>query len=157
MSMRITDVVVEWLEFQEWEERPEVNEEEQTRSTGFSTRLSDDFSVSSYFEVAEKACFFKFFMYFLDTKIPASKVEEVIKFVNLVNINCPIGHLAVIPDDRVLRYYAALDVEDSAFEIQHITNILNAGNRTMAARLPQFMAICFGGKNAEEALEIEAA
>lgn len=155
MSMRITDVVVEWLEFQEWEERPEVDEEEQTSSTSFGHKISDDFSVKCFFEAAEKACFIKFYMYFFDSKIPAAKVDEVIKFVNLVNSVNAIGSLAVIPDERVLRFYAAIDVEDAALEIQHLSNLLGAGLRTMEARLPQFMAICFGGKTAVEALEIE--
>lgn len=60
-----------------------------------------------------------------------------------------------IPDNRQLRFYAAIDVEDAAIEPQHISNMMGAGLRTMARCLPQFMAICFGGKTAEEALEIE--
>jgi len=70
---------------------------------------------------------------------------------NLVN---GIGALTVMRD-RTLRYYAAIDVEDAAFEPQHISNLLGVGLRTMESRHPQFMAICFGGKSAEEAFEIE--
>ncbi len=36
-----------------------------------------------------------------------------------------------------------------------IANMVGSGLRTLEYRLPQFMAICFGGKTAEEALEIE--
>ena len=153
--MRITDVIVQWLEIQEWEERPKVNEEKQTSSTGFDHSVNDDSSVTCYLDAAEKAGFIKLFMYFRDSKIPESKINEVIKFVNLVNEGIPIGHLTVISDDRVLRYYAAIDVEEAALEPRHISNLMGAGLRTMERRLPQFMAICFGGKTAEEALEIE--
>lgn len=155
MTMRITDVVVEWLEMLEWEERPEVNEEEQTSSTGFVHSVGDDFSVSCYVDTHEKAGFVKLFMYFKDSKIPAAKIDEVIKFANLVNLGMPIGQLAVIPDDRILRYYTAIDVEEASLEKRHISNMLGAGLRAMERRLPQFMAICFGGKSAEEALELE--
>ena len=154
-TMRITDVIVQWLEMQEWEERPEVDEENQTSSTGFDHSVNDDFSVTGYLDAAEKAGFIKLFMYFNDTKIPASKIDEVIKFVNLVNVGIPIGLLAVIPSKKVLRFYAAIDVEEAALEPRHISNLMGAGLRTMERRLPQFMAICFGGKTAEEALEIE--
>lgn len=154
-NMRITDVIVKWLEEMEWEERPKIDEEEQSSSTGFGHSVNDDFSVKCYLDAAEKVGFIKLYMYFLDSKIPASKIDEVIKFVNLVNEGIPIGHLAVIPDDRVLRFYAAIDVEEAALELRHISNLMGAGLRTMERRLPQFMAICFGGKTAEEALEIE--
>lgn len=154
--MKITDVIVKWLEEQEWEERPEVNEEKQTSSTGFSHKVSDDFSVKCYLEAVEQAGFIKLFMYFTDSKIPASRIDEVIKFANLVNEGITIGHLVVITDDRILRYYAAIDVEEASLEPQHISNLLGAGLRNMENSLPQFMAICFANKTAEEALEIEA-
>ena len=154
-EMRLTGTVIQWLENEEWEERPEVDEEKLTSSLGFKHTVSDDFSVQCYFEVAEKAGFFKLFMYFLDSKIPASKIDEVVKWVNLVNIGLPVGHFVAIPDDRTLRFYAGIDVEDASFEPQHISNMLKAGLQNMEYRLPQFMAICFGGKTAEEALEIE--
>jgi hypothetical protein len=155
MSMRITEVIVKWLEEMEWEERPEVDEEDQTSSTGFGHSVTDDFSVMCYLDATEKAGFIKLFMYFNDTKIPASKMDEVIKFVNLVNIGIPIGLLAVLPEKKVLRFYASIDVEEAALEPRHISNLLGAGLRAMEKRLPQFMAICFGGKSAEEALELE--
>jgi hypothetical protein len=156
MSMRITEVIVKWLEEQEWEERPEVDEEEQTSSTGFGHSISEDFSARCFLEAAEKAGFIKLYMYFDDSKIPASKLDEVIKYVNLVNVGIPIGLLSVLPEKKVLRFYAGIDVEEAVLEPQHISNLLSAGLRTFELRLPQFMAICFGGKTADEAMEIEA-
>ena len=152
---RITKVIQSWLKEMEWEEKPDIDDEENTSSTGFTYSVSDDFSVKCFLDAAEKAGFIKLFMYFLDSKIPESKITEVIKFANMVNIGIPIGHLAVITEDRQLRYYAAIDVDEAAFDTQHISNLIGAGLRTMKYRLPQFMAICFGGKSAEEAMEIE--
>lgn len=154
-NMRITETIVNWLEEMEWKERPEVDKEKQASSTGFTYSVNDDFSVKCYLDAAEEAEFINLFMYFVDSKIPESKINEVIKFVNLVNVEIPIGHLAVIPDDRQLRFHAAIDVEEAALEPRHISNLIGAGLRTMERRLPQFMAICFGGKTAEEAMEIE--
>jgi hypothetical protein len=154
-EMRLTDTLVEWLVGAEWEERPEIDDENLTSSTEFKYRLDNDLSVKGFFEIVEKAGFFKLYMYFFDTKVPAAKLDEVIKYVNLVNIQTPVGSLIISPSERVIRFYTAIDFEDAAFELKHISNVLSAGLRTMELRLPQYMAICFGGKTAEEALEIE--
>jgi tetratricopeptide (TPR) repeat protein len=152
-SMRITSIIVQWFEEQEWEERPKVNEEKQTSSTGFGYQVSDDYSVKCYLDAAENQGNIKLLMYFNETKIPESKIKEATRFVNMVNVGIGIGHLVVIPDERCLRYYAGIDVENATLEPRHISNLLNAGLRTMEKRLPQLMAICFGGKSAEEAIE----
>jgi hypothetical protein len=161
MSMRVNDVLVNWLELKKWEERPEVDEENQSSSTHVKHKIGDGFTVNCFITADEDAGMIKFFWYFLDSKIPASKLEEVIKFVNLVNIEIGIGHFAVIPDDTgdptYLRFYDAIYAWNAAIELQHISNLHDAGIGAMSSRLPQFMAICFGGKTAEEALEIEAA
>lgn len=154
MSMKITDVIVKWLEEREWEERPEVDEEEQTSSTSFVHTVGD-FSVKCFLDAKEKTGFFKVYMYFLDSKMPEKHLNEVLIFVNKVNCMLNVGALQLIEDDRVARYFASVDVENAAFEPQHISNILGAGLRTMEYHLPQYMAICYGGKTAQEALEIE--
>lgn len=151
---RITKVIQSWLKGRGWEEKPDIDDEKHTSSTSFTYAISDDYSVKCYLEADEESCFIKLYMYFLDSKIPESKVAEVTNFVNRVNQVNSVGALAVMRD-RTLRYFVAIDVEDSALEPQHISNLLYSGWCTLGARLPQFMAICFGGKSAEEALEIE--
>jgi len=153
-DMRITNVIIEYLANQEWGERPEINAEDRTSSTHFTYGLSNnDFTVECYFDADEVHELIKLYVYFKASKIPASKVDEVIRFVNLSNKWAASGHLI---QDEYLRYYAAIDVENASLEPQHLTNMVAAGFGVMQLRLPQFMAICFGGKTAEEALEIEA-
>ncbi len=89
-------------------------------------------------------------MYFLDTKVPESKQEEVQKFVSAVSVKLLLGNLQLIRDERVIRYYNAIDVEDAAFEPQHINNMIGAGIGAMETWLPKYMAICFGGKTTDE-------
>ena len=154
---RLTEVVAKWLEAQEWEERPETKEERMTSSTEFSYQLNDDFTAKCFLEVVEKAGFFKVYMYYFDTKIPVPKINEVVTFANLANAKIPVGELIVHPEDnmRVIKFYLGMDFEDAAFEPQHISNMLSSGLRTLKERLPQMMAICFGGKSAEEAVDME--
>jgi len=152
---RLTEVVAKWFEEREWEERPEINEEEQTSSTGFGLQLSEDFSVKCYFDAAEKPSFFKMYIYFFDAKVPAAKIPEVLKWINAVNCIYAIGCFHLIESERQIRLYHGMDFEDASFETQHISNIYKMMSDIMEHRLPQFMAICFGGKTAEEALEIK--
>ncbi len=152
--MRLTDTLITWLKQKEWEEEPEVNEEEQTSSTGFGFSVGD-FSLKCFFEASEQIEVFKIFMYFLDTKVPEKRLDEVQKLVNIASIRMLLGNIQLLRDDRVIRYYHAIDVEDAAFEPEHISNMLGAGVSAMKTYLPIYMAICFGGKTAEEALTEE--
>lgn len=153
--MRITDTIIKWLEIQEWDERPEINEEAQTSSTGFIYSIGDDLSVSCYFEAIEDAGLIKFFMYYMDSTIPESRLDEALKFVNYVNMGISVGHLAIIPDKGYLSFRASIDVEDALIEPAHINNLVEAGVRAMENRLPQFMEVCFSDKTAEVILEAE--
>ncbi len=153
--MRLTDTIKQWLTEQEWQEEPEIDAENQTSSTSFSYSVGD-FSLKCWFEADEQGEVFKVFLYFLDTKVPEKKLDEIQRLCTLLNGRMTIGTLQLLREDRVIRYYGAIDVEDAAFEPQHITNLLNAGLGTMKHNLPRYMAICFGGKSADEALAEEA-
>lgn len=152
--MRLTEVVKQWLKEQEWEEVPEINEENQTSSTGFEYSVGD-FNLNCFFDAKEKAEVFSLYMYLLDAKVPEKRLDEITKLVNVANVNMMIGMLHLLQDERVIRYYGAIDVENAAFEPAHISNMLNAGVHAMSTWLPRYMAVCFGGKTAEEALAAE--
>jgi len=95
------------------------------------------------------------FVYFFDVKFPAAKLPEVLTWANAVNRNYAVGAIHVLTEDRQIRCYHGMDFEDAEFEPQHIQNMFHLMTSLMEYRLPQFMAICFGGKSAEKALEIE--
>lgn len=154
-EMRLTNTVIEWLEAMEWEERPEIDEAEQMSTTAFSYSLDNELKVMCYLDTYEKEGFVSLCIYFRDSKFPENKRGEVLKFINLVNLRNVIGCLHALEDDRNIRFSVSIDAEDAAFEHQHISNMLGAGVRLMELRLPQFMAICFGGKSAEEAVDME--
>ncbi len=152
--MRLTDTIKQWLTEQEWNEEPVIDAENQTSSTGFSHAVGD-FALKCWYDANEQGEVFKVFMYYFDTKVPEKKLDEIQQFVTLVSKDMMIGTLQLLRDERVIRYYGAIDVENAAFEPAHITNILNAGLGTMYHALPKYMAVCFGGKTAVEALAEE--
>lgn len=149
--MRLTETLQQWLTDQEWDDQPEINEEEQTSSTHFGFTV-DDVNLDCYFEIMEKGQLFKLYMYCKDVKVPEKRLEEMQKFVCQYNKAFYMGQLQLFAENRMMRYYNAIDVEDAAFEPQHISNVLNAGISALRSTLPKYMAICFGGKTAEEVL-----
>lgn len=151
-AMRLTNVLKQWAKDQEWEEVPEIDEENRTSSIAFGYGVGD-FSLKGFFEVDERIAVFKLYLYFLDTKIPEKRLDEIQKLVNLANSRMMIGMLQLISEDRIIRYYGAIDVENAAFEPAHITNLIGSGGGAMTSWLPRYMAVCFGGKTAEESLE----
>ena len=154
--MRLTSTLQDWLQQKEWEEVPEIDEEAQTSSLSFDFSI-DDFSLKCFFEVNEKSELFRLYMYFFNGKCPEQCLGEVQKFVTRVTDGMSIGNLHLRSEDRVIRAYAAIDVENASFEPAHIQNLLNACSSTLAASLPKYMAICFGGKTVEEVFAVNAA
>jgi hypothetical protein len=142
---------LQWLKAEEWEEQPEVDEENQSSSTSFAYAV-DDFSLQCFFECNERGEVFKLVMYFLDTKVPEKRLDEVQKLVTATSFNMRIGSLQLLPDKRVVRFIGGIDVEAASFDPQHITNLMSAATHTMMWFLPRYIAVCFGGKTAEEAM-----
>jgi hypothetical protein len=82
-------------------------------------------------------------------------MPEVLKMLNILNCDYPVGSLRVTPEERSLICYHGMDFDDASFETQHIANMFGMLTAIMKYRIPQVLAICFGGMTAEEALEIE--
>lgn len=152
--MRLTNTIKQWLADKEWSDEPEIDEKKQTSSTATGIMVGD-FKLKLFIDAIEKSEVFKIYGYFLDAKVPEKKLDEVQKLITEIGNQMMVGTLHLLREDRVIRYYGAIDVENAAFEPAHITNLLNAGLRTMESNLPRYMAVCFSGKTAEEALEME--
>ena len=148
---RLTGVLQQWLDEQGWEEKPEFNPENQISITSFGQTV-DDFSLQGFFEISEEAEFFKYFLYFRCAKAPENRLDEVQEFVNAMGCDEGLGSLQLLRNERIIRYYNAIDVTDAAFVPAHITNVFNTSSRAMSNSLPMYMAVCFGDKTAEEAL-----
>lgn len=152
--MRLTNIVKQWLKEKEWEDEPEIDEENQTSSTVFAYGI-DDFSVMCFVDVAEKSGLVKLFMYFREPNTPEKRADEVQKFCTEVTNRLVVGCLRFKRERREILYYAGMDFENASFEPAHLTNLFNLGSSTMTHYLTKYMAVCFGGKTAEEVLSEE--
>jgi hypothetical protein len=153
-NMRLSNIVGAWLEERKWQERPQINRAEQTSSTQFYC-MAGDFSLECFLDVVEQAGVCKLFMYYLESKAPQTRFHEVLAYINKTNCGLEVGALQFVEHEQSLRYYASLDVENAAFEGQHISNLLDEGLRTMAAILPEYMALCFGDGAVEDAIRMD--
>ena len=155
---RLTDVVREWIKLRSWEKPldTELDDMEGTSSTGFNVR-SGDYEYTGYLDANERHEIFQLFLYPNETVIPAKRLEEANELMRQLNLKTWLGHFQIfIQDDGGgrIRNYQAIDVEDAAFEPQHIQNMLDRATQNMGRCLPRLTAVC-DGKSAEEALSEE--
>ncbi len=148
--MRVTGVLKQWLEDMKWDEQPEIRSN-RTSLTSFGYSF-EDMNVSCFFEVDDANEMIGLFMYVNEPKCPEGRVREVLTYFTALNLTLPIGNMQLLLDRRVARFYAAIDVTNASLEPAHITNLMRAGVRTLSPVLPNYLAVCFGGRTAEEVL-----
>ena len=90
----------------------------------------------------------------MGNRIPENRLFEVKSYLAKINTLPLIGHLQLLEDDRLIRFYSSIAVEDASFEPNHIGNLLNNAIFRMEMVVPQIMAISFGDKSAQEILDI---
>jgi len=152
-DMRLTNIVTKWFEDQEWEERPDINEDENTSSSQF-TYSTGDYSIVCFLDVNEKLGFFTIFSYYFDIKVPEKKIDEIKQLLALLNDGrFSMGSLYYREDHRIVYYKQAMDFENATFEPQHISNMLDAASAIMKLTIPKVLSICFSEKSAEQVVD----
>lgn len=150
--MKLTDVITQWFEDQGWEERPNIDQENNTSSTGFKYNLGN-YSIVCYMDALEDLGLFKLFLYYFDTKVPEQHLDETIKLLTMLNQRASMmGKILYRADEARCIYYAnVMDFEGAAFEPRHMSNMLDAGVTIMEDCIPKMLSICFGNKKADDA------
>ncbi len=147
---RLTDVVRAWLKEMEWDDEPELDNQNGKSSTSLSIGL-EDYSVKVFCEVVEPIEVFQLFMYYFDLKITPKRIGAAREFVEQVNLGMLLGQgqIPISEDVGTLRYLSSVDVEQAAFEPRHISNMLFAAETFMKKRIPQIESICKGKSPAD--------
>ena len=115
-----------------------------------------ELTVESSNSKIEYQCFFNTFeesglitmsIYYLDHEIPAKNLSKA-KDLNLQsNLNCFVGQFQLANEDKFLRYYSAVDLEDiEAIDPRLIGNMFHAGNQFMGGFIDQFIKIAIKAK-----------
>lgn len=137
--MRITEAWQQWLTEHEWEDKPEIDEEEQTSTTRFGITLNE-ISATCFVEIAEKAGYFKLYAY-PEIEVDESKIGDLLKKIADDNKSKQVlGSLQLLQgEESKLRYYAGIDVDDAPISTQLIQNVLSDLSRVFERWLPEYL------------------
>ena len=115
-----------------------------------------ELSVESSNSKIEYQCFFNTFeesglitmsIYYLDHEIPAKNLSKAKDLILQSNLNCFVGQFQLANEDKFLRYYSAVDLEDiEAIDPRLIGNMFHAGNQFMGGFIDQFIKIAIKAK-----------
>ena len=115
-----------------------------------------ELTVESSNSKIEYQCFFNTFeesglitmsIYYLDHEIPAKNLSKAKDLILQSNLNCFVGQFQLANDDKFLRYYSAVDLEDiEAIDPRLIGNMFHAGNQFMGGFIDQFIKIAIKAK-----------
>ena len=137
--MRITEVWQQWLTDQEWEEKPEINEEKQSSSTQFGVTIND-ISATCFVEISEKAGYFKLYAY-PEIPVDVSNLGELLKKIaEDTKSKQVLGSVHLLQgEENSLRYYAGIDVDNAPISTQLIQNVLADMSRVFENWLPEYL------------------
>ena len=115
-----------------------------------------ELTVESSNSKIEYQCFFNTFeesglitmsIYYLDHEIPAKNLSKAKDLILQSNLNCFVGLFQLANEDKFLRYYSAVDLEDiEAIDPRLIGNMFHAGNQFMGGFIDQFIKIAIKAK-----------
>ncbi len=139
--MRLTNTLQQWLTEQKWDLKPEIDAKNKTSSIAFTCTI-DDFKLSCDFEIDEKSGLVKFYMHFLEKEIPDSLFDKVQLMCTEETNRALLGGVWALKKRKIIFYTSAIDVNNAAFDTNHINNLMNAGVNFMRHFLPKFVEIC---------------
>lgn len=84
--------------------------------------------------------------------IPEEHRVKVAEYITRANYGLRIGNFEMDMNDGEVRYKVSVDMEGGKLVHSMINNMVGASVSTMDRYFPGFMAICYAGKNAEEAI-----
>jgi hypothetical protein len=150
-EIRLRYVLRQWLKLNGRDDHVEIYKDK--TSASFTMNVAD-VELTAFIETFENVQWCKFFYYMMGNRIPENRLFEVKSYLAKINTLPLIGHLQLLEDDRLIRFYSSIAVEDASFEPNHIGNLLNNAIFRMEMVVPQIMAISFGDKSAQEILDV---
>jgi len=146
-NWRITNVVKEFIEENGIEASIDIDEDEDSSFTIFST-ASESGSLRTIINVDEESGHFMMYVIYTDEIIPKKYANEVLKYVNHINLHTKIGafHIFKYEGDSFLRHYQGLLGDDMEIGESLIYNMLLEAVDAIQMRVPQLKSILHDGK-----------
>ena len=148
--MRLADKVQEWLNYREWDDKIELDEENQSARINFSYTIKDQ-SFDVYVESEEERDFLMFYFY-APFNATSKKITECTVLFNHINL-CSFSGTMTVTDKGRIRWHHVVDFEETDPSVKAIDNAFRAGSGTFSRWFDEISEIALTKTTAQELLE----
>jgi hypothetical protein len=90
----------------------------------------------------------------LPASVPPEKRQDIAEFIARVNFGLVLGNFELDFDDGEVRFKTSIDVEGGDLTTKMVENLIYSNVLAMDRYFPGLMAVLYGNKSAQEALEL---
>jgi len=150
--MRLVDAIQEWLNYREWDDQINLDEENQTSMVNFTYTINDQ-SFDVYIETDEERDHLKFYFYAPFNSLSKKNIDCAILFnhINLCSLSGAIT-LAYSNKGRIL-WHHIIDFEDTDPSVKTIDNAFNAGAGTFTKWFDEISEVALTKTTGQEIIE----
>jgi hypothetical protein len=149
--MRLADAVQEWLNYREWDDKINLDDENQTSRVNFSYNINDQ-SFNVFVETDEERDFLKFYFYAPFNAASKKNVDCAILF-NHINLCSLSGAITLDYDKGRIRWHHIIDFEDTDPSVTTINNGFNAGSNSFSRWFDEISEVALTKTTAQEIIE----
>ena len=148
--MRLADKVQEWLNYREWDDKINLDDENQTSKINFTLTINDQ-SFEVYIETDEERDFLKFYFYAPFNALSKKVIDCAILF-NHINL-CSFSGAITLSDRGRIRWQHIIDFEDTDPSVKTIENAFNAGSHTFSRWFDEISEVALTKTTAQEIID----
>jgi hypothetical protein len=148
--MRLAAKVQEWIEKREWEDKVEVDEENQRSRINFTYDINEQ-PFDFWFETDENKQQLELYLYF-PFKVKKDKLNDFVLLLNFIHIKSSIGGFCVLANRRI-QYRHFIDVENAEPSIEMISNMVGAGEDIITEWFEELALVALTSKTTREIID----
>ena len=145
--MRLADKLQEWLNYSEWDDKIELDEETQTSSLNFTYGINDQ-AFNVYIQTDEAKDFMKFYFYAPFNALSKKHTDCALLF-NRLNAQSYCGTITVSDKGRI-RWHHTVDFEDTDPSVKAINNAFLYGSDVIEQAFDEISEIALTKTTAQE-------
>jgi hypothetical protein len=149
--MRLADKVQEWLNEREWDDKINIDEENQASSLNFTFSIKDQ-GFNVWIETDEKREYFKVY-YYVPFNALSKKFNECTILFNEINKRSRAGAIYLHDNKGVICWRHIIDFEGTDPSIITIQNAFDAGASTLDAWFDEITEVALTKSSAQEIIE----
>ena len=148
--MRLAAKVQEWIEKREWEDKVEVDEENQRSRINFTYDINEQ-PFDFWFETDENKEHLELYLYY-PFKVKKDKLKDFVLLLNFIHSKSSIGGFCVLANRRI-QYRHFIDVENAEPSIEMINNMVGAGESIVTEWFEEMTLVALTSKTTREIID----